>query len=89
MILAKSIYTTLCQFEDDLHENQTQFHSVLDSVVEAEMQLYQDMAVLQDIEKRNEKTKKLVIHCQEKIGVVEESQKYILGMLTDLEDDLK
>jgi hypothetical protein len=45
------VHATLTQFEEDLHENQREFHRVLDTVVEAEMQLYQNMALLEDVER--------------------------------------
>jgi len=52
------------------------------------MQLYQDMALLAEIEKKNERTRELIKHSTLKINVVEESQKYLLGMLSELEGDL-
>ena len=82
------MYSTLTQFEEDLHENQREFHRVLDNVVEAEMQMYQDMALLNEIQKKNERTKLLLTHSSQKILVVEESQNYIMKMLSELETDL-
>ena len=61
---------------------------MLDNVVEAEMQMYQDMALLNDIQKKNERTKLLLSHSSQKILVVEESQNYIMKMLFELETDL-
>ena len=37
------------------------------------MQLFQDLAILDDIVKKNEKTKALLKHSKEKVGVVEET----------------
>ena len=52
------------------------------------MQMYQDMALLNDIQKKNERTKLLLSHSSQKILVVEESQNYIMKMLFELETDL-
>lgn len=68
--------------------NQGSFKSILDDVVESEMQLYQDMAVLSQIKGQNERTKELLRHSNDKLSVVEESQKYLLNLLTDIEKDL-
>jgi hypothetical protein len=68
--------------------NQSEFQSILDDVVEAEMQLYQDMAVLKQVRVKNERTRDLLKHSTEKLSVVEESQSYLLKMLTEIEKDL-
>jgi len=88
LILAKNIYTTLTQFEDDLHENQSEFQKILDSVAEHELQMYQDMALLEQTVRKNERTKLLLTHSTDQISVVEESQNYMLKMLSELEGDL-
>ena len=60
MILAKNVHQTLCQFEEDLHRNEVEFARVLELVSEQEMAIYNDMMVLEQMQKKNERTKELL-----------------------------
>ena len=42
-------------------------------VSDQEMQMYQDLALLEQIEKKNEKTKEVIELNKSKIGVIEDS----------------
>jgi hypothetical protein len=71
-----------------LHLHQAQFKDILETVLETELNMYHDLALLQDLEAKNERTKQVLLHSANKISVVEESQKFIINMLTDLENEL-
>jgi hypothetical protein len=57
-------------------------------VSEQEMSIYHDLMVLDQIEKKNEKTREVINLSKSKMSVIEESQTYMLNLLGDLEADL-
>ena len=86
--MAKNVHQTLSQFEEDLHKNETEFSRILEMVSEQEMNIYHDMMVLEQVQKKNERTREVMTLGQSKMSVIEESQKYMLNMLDELETDL-
>jgi|LauGreDrversion4_2_1035121.scaffolds.fasta_scaffold823509_2 hypothetical protein len=52
------------------------------------MNIYHDMMILEQIQKKNEKTKEVINLSQNKMNVIEDSQKYMFNLLSDLETDL-
>ncbi len=56
--------------------------------MEQEMQLYSDMQRLEEVKAKNKRTKEIITVGEKKIEVIEESQKFIMGMLNNLEKEM-
>ena len=52
------------------------------------MQLYADMYKLEEIKAKNERTKEIISQGEKKIEVIEESQKFIMNMLNNMEKEM-
>jgi hypothetical protein len=56
--------------------------------MEQEMQLYADMFKLEEVRAKNERTKDIITAGEKKIEVIEESQKFIMNMLNNMEKEM-
>ncbi len=52
------------------------------------MQLYADMQRLEEVKAKNKRTKEIIGVCEKKIEVIEESQKFIMDMLNNMEKEM-
>ena len=52
------------------------------------MQLYADMFKLEEVRAKNERTKDIITAGEKKIEVIEESQKFIMNMLNNMEKEM-
>lgn len=52
------------------------------------MQLYADMFKLEEVRAKNERTKEIITAGEKKIEVIEESQKFIMNMLNNMEKEM-
>ncbi len=83
------MHQTLCQFEEDLHKNEVDFGRVLEQVSEQEMAVYHDMQILDIIQRKNQRTQEVLNISNNKMAVIEESQRYMMNMLDEMENDLQ
>jgi hypothetical protein len=56
--------------------------------MEQEMQLYADMQRLEEVKAKNKRTKEIISVGEKKIEVIEESQKFIMDMLNNMEKEM-
>lgn len=52
------------------------------------MQLYADMQRLEEVKAKNKRTKEIISVGEKKIEVIEESQKFIMDMLNNMEKEM-
>ena len=52
------------------------------------MQLYADMQRLEEVKAKNKRTKEIIGVGEKKIEVIEESQKFIMDMLNNMEKEM-